>query len=243
MFNDLVESSTAKTPSAKPWTVTVSLLAQLVVLGVLILIPLLYTKALPKAVLGVFNCPAVPPAPTPLVAHPYRTSNPPPHAPRVIFTFPTAIPLRVEMHPESAPPDFVGTTTTGVPGGEEGNSTSGATSIMFGETPQPAPPAPAPAPQRIRQSSKLQAALLISQPIPEYPPLARQARIEGDVVLHAIISKDGRVEQLSVISGQVLLVQAALDAVRQWRYQPTLLNNVPVEVDTTITVSFTLGAN
>jgi len=71
---------------------------------------------------------------------------------------------------------------------------------------------------------------------PVYPPLARQTRISGTVRLHAIISKDGSIQQLEVISGHPLLQQNALDAVRQWRYQPTLLNGEPVEVDTTIDV-------
>jgi protein TonB len=95
--------------------------------------------------------------------------------------------------------------------------------------------------QRIRLGGNVLQAKLISEPMPTYPPLARQARIQGNVVLHAIISKDGHVEQLSVISGHPLLIQAALDAVRQWRYQPTMLNGDPVEVDTTITVTFTMG--
>jgi protein TonB len=68
-----------------------------------------------------------------------------------------------------------------------------------------------------------------------------QARIEGNVVLHAIIDREGHVSELQVVSGHPLLVQAALDAVRRWRYQPTELNHEPVEVDTTITVSFVLG--
>jgi protein TonB len=71
--------------------------------------------------------------------------------------------------------------------------------------------------------------------------LARQARIQGTVKLEADISKDGTIENLKVISGHPLLIQAALDAVKQWRYQPTLLNGVAVEVVTTIDVNFTLG--
>ena len=85
------------------------------------------------------------------------------------------------------------------------------------------------------------AASIITQTKPLYPPLARQARIQGNVVLHAIIDKDGKVAQLEVVSGHPLLVQAALDAVKQWRYRPTQLNGEPVEVDTTITVTFTMG--
>ena len=85
------------------------------------------------------------------------------------------------------------------------------------------------------------AASLINRVQPVYPPLARQTRISGTVRLHAIISKSGAVQQLEVISGHPLLVQAALDAVRQWRYRPTTLNGEPVEVDTTIDVIFSLN--
>ena len=82
---------------------------------------------------------------------------------------------------------------------------------------------------------------LLQEIKPLYPPLARQARIQGNVILHAIIDKEGKVAELQVVSGHPLLVQSALDAVRQWRYKPTLLNGDPVEVDTTITVTFTMG--
>lgn len=81
---------------------------------------------------------------------------------------------------------------------------------------------------------------LIHRVQPEYPQLARQARIQGTVVLRAIISREGRIENLQVLSGHPLLVPAALDAVRQWRYRPYSLNDEPVEVETQITVNFTL---
>ena len=88
---------------------------------------------------------------------------------------------------------------------------------------------------------QVQAAKLAAQPKPTYPPLARQARIQGTVRLEAVISKEGSIEELKVVSGHPLLIQSALDAVKQWRYQPTMLNGVPVEVITTIDVNFTLG--
>ena len=87
----------------------------------------------------------------------------------------------------------------------------------------------------------MQAAKLMNKVQPLYPPLARQTRISGTVRLHAIIAKNGTVEQLEVISGHPLLVQSALDAVRQWKYQPTTLNGEAVEVDTTIDVIFSLN--
>jgi protein TonB len=76
---------------------------------------------------------------------------------------------------------------------------------------------------------------------PTYPPLARQARIQGVVILDAVIAKDGSVDELKVISGHPLLTGAAIDAVKQWKYKPTTLNGEPVEVQTTITVTFSFG--
>ena len=83
--------------------------------------------------------------------------------------------------------------------------------------------------------------MVVSQPQPAYPSIARDVRIQGDVILHAIIDKEGRVAELEAVSGHPLLVRAALEAVRTWRYRPTLLNGEPVEVETTIKVSFVLG--
>jgi TonB family protein len=109
-------------------------------------------------------------------------------------------------------------------------------------SPQSTPAAPQ-QPMRIRIGGNVQQAKLTSKTQPIYPPLAVQSATDGNVVLHAIIGVDGVVKTLAVISGHPLLIQAALDAVRQWRYQPTLLNGTPVEVDTTITVTFALPTN
>ena len=82
---------------------------------------------------------------------------------------------------------------------------------------------------------------IIRQVTPIYPTIAKTAHISGTVTLHAIISKDGSIQELTYVSGPPLLMRNAMDAVRQWRYNPTLLNGEPVEVDTTISVVFTLG--
>ena len=84
---------------------------------------------------------------------------------------------------------------------------------------------------------------LIRKVQPTYPPLARAARIQGTVVLQAVISKEGGIENLRVLAGHPMLVPAAIEAVRQWRYRPYILNNEPVEVETQITVNFALGGN
>jgi periplasmic protein TonB len=96
-------------------------------------------------------------------------------------------------------------------------------------------------PQRIRVGGNVQQANPIKRVQPLYPPLAKQARIQGVVHLTAIISKDGTIQNLQVISGHPLLVPSALAAVKQWVYKPTLLNNEPVEVITQIDVNFTLS--
>lgn len=93
----------------------------------------------------------------------------------------------------------------------------------------------------IRVGGNVQHARIIKNVPPIYPEDARQAGISGTVRLHAIIAKDGKVKDLELVSGHPLLAQAALDAVRQWTYQQTLLNGVPVEVDTTIDVIFSLN--
>jgi TonB family protein len=97
------------------------------------------------------------------------------------------------------------------------------------------------APERIRVGGNVQQARLIRQPRPLYPPEAKQARIQGVVKLSAIIGKDGTIQQLEVVSGHPMLVPAALEAVKQWVYQITLLNAAPVEVATQIDINFTLS--
>ena len=109
--------------------------------------------------------------------------------------------------------------------------------------PPPPPPPPVIAPSLtapLRVSSLTQAANLIYQVKPEYPALAKTARVQGAIVIEATISKDGSVQDIRVVSGHVLLVEAARNAVQQWRYKPTILNGEPIDVITTITVTFTL---
>jgi protein TonB len=103
------------------------------------------------------------------------------------------------------------------------------------QQPRPTPAVP------IRVTSGVLAANLIHKVVPTYPPLARQARIFGTVRLQGVIAKDGRIRDLQLLSGHPLLAPAALDAVRQWVYRPTLLNGDPVEVTAPIDVIFTLG--
>lgn len=131
--------------------------------------------------------------------------------------------------------------TTGTPGGFE---VPGAVEVAEISRTAPAPPhvdPPRPAEKRpMHVSEGILQGQLISRVEPQYPVIAVQTKKEGVVMLHAIISRDGRITALEVVSGSPLLVKAALDAVRQWRYRPTMLNGEPVEVDTSITVIFRL---
>jgi len=240
MFSELVESITRPSDKRKRWALVVSATAQAVCLLILILIPLIYTQALPKAFLN-----------TVLVALQGTSSQPPAQAPlpkpgpRSVRLFahsvligPGHIPPHVNVIEEPPlPPE-----APAGPGPINSNSDFDLLKVVpnSAET-VPRPAAPPRALERVPVISTIEAAKLISRIQPLYPPLAIQARIQGNVVLHAIIAREGAVSELQVLSGHPLLVNSALDAVRQWRYSPTLLNGQAVEVETTITVSFVLG--
>ncbi|MDQ1410687.1 MAG: periplasmic protein TonB [Acidobacteriaceae bacterium] len=240
MFDEMVVSSPNPKKTNKPWTVILSMIFQVAFLAVLILIPLIYTEALPKTMMA-----------TLLVAPPPPPPPPPPPVAQVVhvkpqvhlmdagkLVTPKVIPKDIKIIKEDAP-DMSGM-QGGVVGGVAGGQMGGVIGGVIGGV-GAAPPPPKPAQQRIRQGGQVQAAKLTNKVQPMYPPLARQTRISGTVRLHAIIAKNGTVEQLEVISGHPLLVQAALDAVRQWKYQATTLNGENVEVDTTIDVIFSLN--
>src|SRR5215472_10469075 len=208
MFDQLVISGEMQ-KTHKPWAVTLSAIVQTIILGILILIPLIYTEALPKGMLNTFLVAPAPPPP------------PPPPQPVV----------------KAEAPVIYTNSSDGVAGGT-GNVLGG----LIGSGPAGPPPPPKPAgPSRIRVGGNVEAASLINKVTPVYPPIAKTAHVSGTVVLHAIISKDGTIQELQYVSGPPLLMKSAMDAVKEWRYRPTMLNGDPVEVDTTIDVVFTLG--
>lgn len=247
MFDDLVESSPVKKKTNKPWTIFLSTVLQFLLLAILILIPLIYTEALPKTMLTTLLVapPPPPPPPPPPAATPVKVVKP---VARLMqagkLMAPRAIPKEVAMIKEQEIPPEVsaGTAIGGVPGGVPGGQAGGVLGGIIGGVGSNLPPPPKEGPKRIRVGGQVQTAKLVNKVQPIYPALAKQARIQGTVRLQAVIAKDGSVVELQVLSGHPLLVQAALDAVRQWRYQPTLLNGEPVEVVTTIDVVFTLSS-
>lgn len=245
MFDDLVVSSPHTKRTNTPWTVVVSTAIQAGIVIIMILIPLIYTEALPKQLLTTFLvAPAPPPPPPPPAAVVTRVIKP---VARLIHNgqmmAPTVIPKKVEMIKEEELPPDVGNVgyTGGVVGGIGGGTAGGVLGGIIGGVGSNLPPPPKAAPSRIRVGGNVQAASLVHQMMPVYPPIAKTAHISGTVVLHAIIGKDGTVQNLEYISGPPLLMKSAMDAVRQWRYKPTMLNGDPVEVDTTISVVFSLG--
>jgi periplasmic protein TonB len=235
MFDQLVVSSAHPTKTHKSWTVALSAIVQSIILGILILIPLIYTEALPKGMLNTFLVAPAPPPPPPPPAAPVKTVR----APKIVqlnkMVAPTVIPKNVAMIKDEAPVIY----TNG--GGVDGGTGNGILNGIIGSGGSGPPPPPTKAPSRIRVGGNVQAASLVNKVTPQYPPIAKTAHVSGTVVLHAIIAKDGSIQELQYMSGPPLLMKSAMDAVREWRYKPTMLNGDPVEVDTTISVVFSLG--
>ena len=157
---------------------------------------------------------------------------------------PTKIPKDIKMLKEEAapPPQVAGVAGMGSMGGSAGGALGGVMGGIGNGPPvvvKAAPPPKPAGPQRV--SSGTMAGQLISRPDPIYPPIAKAAHVSGAVVLRAIISKTGTIENLQVVSGPEMLRASAIDAVKRWKYKPYLLNNEPTEVDTTVTVNFTFG--
>jgi protein TonB len=233
--------SANKTKNWKRATMPIAYILEGIIIGAMVLYPLIYTQGLPKAQLMTSLAAPPPPPPPP---------PPAPPAPKVIIhrvslqdimKAPTVIPKTIKVVKDQPEPPQSAGVVGGVPGGVPGGSTDGVLGGVIGGGPPPPPPPKPKAPSRIHVGGQVEAAKLIFGPRPEYPQLAKMARIQGTVRLEALISRDGTIKDLKVISGHPLLVKAAIDAVSRWRYQPTLLNGEAVEVATEIDVNFTLA--
>src|SRR6202521_5773217 len=242
MFEDSLIESGGKLKTKRGATTWFSFVLQMIMLGVLILIPLLYTEALPKTQLMTFLVapPPPPPPPPPAAATPIKVVKIQSEIVNGQLRTPTKIPEKVQMiKEEEAPPPVssMAGVVGGVPGA--GGAMGGVIGGILNSTPVAVPKVATP--QRVRVSQGVTQGLLIRKIQPNYPPLARQARIQGSVLLQAEISKDGTIENLHLISGHPMLAPAAIEAVKQWKYKPYILNGEPVEVETQITVNFTLS--
>ena len=247
MFSDsLLEYAGAG--KRRAFATTTSFVFNCVAVGIMLIMPLVFTDTLPKAQLLTFLVAPPPPPPPPppaaaevqRVVHQIQTD--------VLNTgelrTPTRIPHKIEMIKEDvAPPPMaatggvVGGVPGGIPGGQLGGVIGGIVAASAA-VPKFVPVTP----QRVRISQGVTRGLLVHRVEPTYPPLARAARVQGDVILSAVIDINGEIKNLQLVSGHPMLVPAAVDAVKQWRYKPYLLNGQPVEVETTITVIFALSS-
>ena len=242
MFEDSLIESGNRFKTKRLSTTILSFTLQVLLIGVLILIPLIYTDALPKTQLMTFLVapPPPPPPPPPPAAAPVRVVKMVSEVVNGELRQPSKIPNKVQMiREDEAPPDLgAGGVPGGVPGGIPGGSVGGVIGGILNST------ATAPkiaVPVRVRVSQGVSTGLLIKKVTPNYPQLAKQARIQGTVVLQAEISKEGTIQNLQLISGHPMLAPAAIEAVKQWRYKPYLLNGEPVAVETQVVVNFSLS--
>jgi protein TonB len=240
MFADSLLDAAGTDHSRRGWTTFVSFAVQAIAAGVLLLLPLFYIQSLPPFQLTARLVAPTPPA-APPPAGPLRNARPNPSnvSPDGHVIAPRFVPREIARLDEPSPPPAIDISGPGVFGSTGTDRNGVLHSIESGlGTVVPPPPASSNHPPRV---SRIMEGNLIYRVQPQYPALARQARIQGMVVLRAMISRAGKIENVQVISGPPLLVKSAMDAVLQWRYRPYYLNNEPVEVETQVTVNFTLS--
>ena len=234
MFEDSTFESTGRIRTrSRGWMVATFLLNGAVLFG-LILIPLIYPEALPRQALAfLLTAPAPPPAPTPAPTPPPRAFRGSSEMPNGVILAPPRIPhgFAVSEVPEAPEGPLLGT-------GQGLGTPDAATGVFVSSVMRPVVRAETKGPIRI--SSGVMEGSLLAKFVPVYPAIAKAAGVHGTVVLQATISKNGTIENLRVMSGPLMLQQAALDAVKTWRYRPYLLNNEPVEVETTVNVVFAM---
>lgn len=216
-----------------------SIVVQLLILAALVVFPLFGKVA------NIANRVVTPTVPfSPARPHnPGRPATPPRRhtVPPNGFYAPTTIPPTIVTQDHSQGLDNTATDGIDIPGTPTGPPIPGAPTGFDSRGDAPVPPPPSHRTERLRVSEPVINARIVRRVEPRYPPLALQLRREGRVELRAIIATDGAIQSLEVESGDALFIQSALAAVREWRYQPTILNGQPIEVETQITVIYSLN--
>jgi protein TonB len=242
LFEDLLDSDTTAHRTKQGYTLPVSIAIHLVVLIAVVVVPLLTSEELPEptSVVKAFFVepqaapppppPPPPPAPRAQTAQPKPVATPPPVTDNK-FTAPIETPD--EVKPEEGIDLGV---EGGVPGGVEGGVPGGVVGGVVGGLPDAPPP-----PQAVRVGGQIKEPKKLKNVNPVYPDIAKQARVQGVVILECTISPQGKVTDVKILRGIPLLDAAAVEAVKQWVYSPTLLNGVPVPVIMTVTVNFRLA--
>jgi periplasmic protein TonB len=241
LFEDLLDSDVKTHGTKQGYTLPVSIAIHIVVIIAVVVIPLMTAEALPEptsVVKAFFVEPqAAPPPPPP----------PPPPAPKAqVQPRVASTPQPVQENKFTAPietPDEVKPdegidlgVEGGVPGGVEGGVPGGVVGGVVGGLPDAPPP-----PAAVRVGGQIKEPKKLKNVAPVYPDIAKQARVQGVVILECTISPQGKVTDVKVLRGIPLLDAAAIEAVKQWVYSPTLLNGVPVPVIMTVTVNFRLS--
>ena len=241
LFEDLLDSDVHAHRTKQGYTLPVSIGVHVLVLLAVVVIPLMTSEALPEptsVVKAFFVEPqAAPPPPPP----------PPPAAPRAqVQPKAMSTPQPVQENKFTAPIDTPDTVKPdegidlgvegGVPGGVEGGVPGGVVGGVVGGLPDAPPP-----PTAVRVGGNIKEPKKLKNVAPAYPDIAKQARVQGVVILECTISPQGKVTDVKVLRGIPLLDAAAIEAVKQWVYSPTLLNGVPVPVIMTVTVNFRLS--
>jgi periplasmic protein TonB len=264
-FDNLLDSSTRRTKQGRrKLTLPVSIAVHAVILFAVLVVPYLRYSELPEPALGTVHAffvepvsapPPPPPPPAPpkaAVAAPKVSKPQPVIQPKPTFTAPIEVPKEVprdegvsaESVADVAPAAGAsagepGGVEGGVPGGVAGGIPGGIVGGVLGGVPKEEPPPPPDKPVRV--GGQIKAPRKVRDSAPAYPDVAKQARVEGVVVLEAVINPEGRVTEVKVLRGSPLLDDAAVNAVKNWVYTPTLLNGVPVPIVMSVTVSFKLS--
>lgn len=246
LFADSLLDSGAQERKRRKFAAVISFTVQCLVIGTMIIVPLMFTDVLPKQQLLTYLMAPPPPPPPPPAAQAVA---------KVVkqvqsellngqLRTPSRIPEKVQMirEEEAPPPLSTGGVVGGVAGGIPGGQLGGIIGGIVSQTSNLAvvPKLAVAQPKRIRVSQGVTRGLLIRKIEPTYPVLARQARVQGEVILKAIVTREGDIKELELVSGHPMLAPAAIAAVRQWHYRPFLLNGEPIEVETMVTVTFNL---
>jgi periplasmic protein TonB len=229
--------------SRRTWATVTSFAVQAMGLGILLLLPLIYTQGLPRLKLLTTPIPVPAAAQPPAPAHAQmQQAKPQTNMMGDHLVEPSSVPIDVLRLHESSLPAPISASELGVVGATGRHPGGVIGSLGNPDNVVQPPPKPAPVSHPPRVSAMMQG-YLVHRVEPIYPALAKAARIQGPVHLKAVISREGMIENLQVLAGYPMLVTAAVAAVRQWRYRPYVLNGEPVEVETEITVNFILAGS
>lgn len=239
MFQESLLESGGAPNVRRSWTTFASTVVQAALIATAALLPLVRPDVLPKPVR---EMPMLMPGGVSRATEAPNQAATRAPAGAVVSARSITAPLRIPAHVgEDGGPGVSSTSTVGNPSSTEDVEIPGW--VPLGPTARVLPPPLPPTRSRpVQLSQGVTQGLLVSAPKPVYPQAAKVARIQGDVQLRAVISRNGEIEQLQVASGNPLLVTAAMDAVRRWKYRPYLLNGAPTEVETEITVRFVLSS-